>query len=121
MKILLIDDEPDIRRIGAAALSKLGGFEVLEAHGGEVGIQQALRDVPDAILLDMMMPGMDGLQTLRAIQADAVLREIPVAFMTARVQSDEVSQYLDAGARGVIPKPFNPLTLASTVKEIFGW
>jgi CheY-like chemotaxis protein len=121
MKILLIDDEPDIRRIGQLALTRVGRFDVNIAPTAQEGIDLARRVQPDAILLDMMMPGMDGMQALAVLKQDEDLKNIPVAFMTARVQRSEMAQYLAAGAVGVVPKPFDPMAVSDIVRGLFGW
>jgi len=117
-KVLMIDDEPDIRRIGEMSLSAVGKLKVLLASSGAEGIELARREKPDVILLDVMMPGLDGPATLQRLRADAETAKIPVIFMTAKVQRAEVERYLDLGAQGVVPKPFDPLTLAARVREL---
>ena len=114
----MIDDEPDIRRIGEMSLSAVGKLKVLLASSGAEGIELARREKPDVILLDVMMPGLDGPATLQKLRADAETAKIPVIFMTAKVQRAEVERYLDLGAQGVVPKPFDPLTLAARVREL---
>ncbi len=120
-KILLIDDEDDIRTIAELSLGTVGGFEVVLADNGRRGVELALEERPDAILLDVMMPGMDGPTTLSAIREKAGGAQIPIIFMTAKIQSKEREGYLALGAAGVIPKPFDPMTLANEVKTILGW
>ena len=118
MKVLLIDDEEDIRKIGRLSLEAVGRFETLVACDAASGLALAASEAPDLILMDMMMPNMDGLAELGRLQADPVLRGIPVVFMTAKVQPSEVEQYLRMGARGVIQKPFDPMTLPDQLRRI---
>ena len=117
-RVLLVDDEDDIRMIAEISLRDVGGFETLTAESGAEGIAAAIAEQPDVILLDMMMPHMDGMQTLQRLRADARTREIPVIFMTAKAQRAEMESYLAAGAVGVITKPFDPMRLASDVRRI---
>ncbi len=116
--ILLVDDEPDIRRIGELTLARVGGFEVRVASSGTEAVEVAATCAPDVILLDVMMPGMDGAATLAALQADARTKTVPVIFMTAKVQRHEIDRYRALGAVGVISKPFDPITLSDQVREI---
>ena len=111
MKVLVVDDEDDIRRIATLSLVGVGGMEVAEANGGPEGIRRAREDRPDVILLDMMMPGMDGLATFRALRGDPETSGIPVVFLTAKAMTSEVARLKDLGARGVLIKPFDPMTL----------
>ncbi len=117
-RVLLIDDDPDIRTVAALGLSAVGGFEVLLASGGEEGIAMAARERPELIILDVMMPGVDGPTTLARLKALTITADIPVIFMTARVQKHELAAYLAIGAIGVIDKPFDPMTLAAQVSAI---
>ena len=119
MKVLVIDDEDDVRSIARLSLTKIGGMEVHEAASGPAGLRAAVQIRPDAILLDVMMPDMDGPATLRALRQDPKTSAIPVVFMTARVQAHEVARYRALGAKDVIAKPFDPLTLADTVRTIW--
>lgn len=120
-KILLIDDEDDIRTIAEMSLATVGGFEVVLAENGRRGVALALSENPDVILLDVMMPGMDGPTTLANIRSKPEAQEIPIIFMTAKIQAKEREAYLAMGAAGVIPKPFDPMTLATDIKAILGW
>lgn len=118
-KVLIIDDEDDIRAIAEISLRSVGGLETLVASSGADGISRARDEQPDLILLDVMMPGMDGMQTLERLRADETTASIPVIFMTARVQKHEADNYLDLGAIGVLAKPFNPMELTSEVRQLF--
>lgn len=117
-RVLLIDDDPDIRAVAELGLSAVGGFEVLLAGGGEEGVAMAARERPELIILDVMMPGLDGPTTLARLKALDATARIPVIFMTARVQRHELASYLSLGAIGVIDKPFDPITLAEQVRAI---
>lgn len=118
-RILMIEDEPDIRTVAELALEAIGGFELTACESGQQGLEQIDACQPQLIVLDVMMPGMDGPATLKAIRRLPDHQATPVIFMTAKVQSDEVQGYLALGAVGVIPKPFDPLTLAGQIREIW--
>tara|TARA_R110002072_G_scaffold18858_1_gene70000 strand:- start:779 stop:1153 length:375 start_codon:yes stop_codon:yes gene_type:complete len=119
MKVLLVDDEDDIRKIAELSLRAVGKFETCVASGGREGIEVARAEAPDLILMDMMMPEIDGLGTLAELRQDPELAEIPVIFMTAKVQKSEVELYLSKGAIGVIKKPFDPMLLSEEVRRLF--
>jgi DNA-binding response OmpR family regulator len=114
-KILLIDDEDDIREVATMTLETMAGFEVITAPNGIAGIAKAESERPDAILLDVMMPGIDGMTTFQRLQESETTRSIPVIFMTAKVQASDRKRLADLGARGVIAKPFDPMTLSDEV------
>jgi CheY-like chemotaxis protein len=116
--VLLVDDEPHIRRIGELCLEAVGKMRVRLASSGAEAIEMAVADPPDAILLDVMMPGMDGPSTLAALRIQPATASIPVIFMTAKVQPHEVDRYHHLGAAGVIKKPFDPMTLADEIRRI---
>jgi len=120
-RILVIDDEDDIREVATVSLETVGGWEVMTANGGAQGIAIAEREQPDAILLDVMMPEMDGPTTLQNLQANAATRNIPVILLTAKVQSADRRRLADLGAKAVLAKPFDPLTLADEVAGVLGW
>lgn len=113
MKILIIDDEDDLRHIARVALERIGGMHVVEASSGLEGVCAARTHRPDAILLDVMMPDVDGPSTLALLRTEAATAEIPVIFLTAKVLPSEIERLRALGARGVITKPFPPLTLAA--------
>ncbi len=119
-KILMVDDEPHIRRIGELSLRGVGHFHVLLAGSGRDAIEIALRELPDIILLDVMMPGMDGPATLAELRKRDETRGIPVIFLTAKAQRHEVERYRMLGAAGVLTKPFDPMTLSDQVRTIVG-
>jgi CheY-like chemotaxis protein len=116
MRILIIDDEADIRRVARLSLVKIGGMEVLDAASGAEGARTAAAETPDAILLDVMMPGLDGPATLDALRADPRTAGIPVVFLTAKAMPEEVKRLLAMGVRGVLNKPFDPMTLPSQLR-----
>jgi CheY-like chemotaxis protein len=117
-RVLLVDDEPDIRKIGRLSLERVGGWEVLMADCGQKALELAAARRPDLILLDVMMPGMDGLATLEQLKKQPETASIPVLFMTAKVQPGELQLYTRLGATGVIHKPFDPLTLPDEVRRL---
>lgn len=112
-RALIIDDEDDIREVVTISLEMMDGWEVLSASSGPTGILIAQAERPDVILLDVMMPGMDGKATFSELQSHDATRGIPVVFLTAKVQPSDRVAYLRLGVRGVISKPFDPLTLAA--------
>ena len=120
-RVLLVDDEELIREVAEVSLAKVGGWEVLTASSGEEGLGKAVAEHPDAILLDVMMPGLDGPGTLARLQADPATAAIPVVFLTAKVRQSEQQQWVDLGAAGVLVKPFDPMSLANQVATVLGW
>lgn len=118
-RILYVEDEPDIQAVARIALEMVGGFQVKVCSSGEEALREAENFAPDMILLDVMMPGMDGPSTLQALRENPALADTPVAFMTAKVQPAEVAHYKSLGARGVIAKPFDPMTLAGQVQDLW--
>lgn len=119
--VLIVDDEDDIREVARMSLELVGGWDVLTAGSGEEGIVAAARSRPDAILLDVMMPDMDGPTTVRHLRANPSTREIPVILLTAKVQAKERRQFADLPVSGVIGKPFDPLDLVSRIAGTLGW
>jgi CheY-like chemotaxis protein len=118
MKVLIIDDEEDTRSIASMSLSILGGLDVIEADSGQDGINKASQEQPDVILLDMMMPVMDGSETLVALRANESTQKIPVIFLTAKAMTSEIERLKRMGAIGVLTKPFDPTILANQVRAI---
>lgn len=118
-RILYAEDEPDIQAVAKLALEMVGGFEVLICGSGADTLAQVGPWRPDIILLDVMMPGMDGPSTLKRLRADPATAAIPIIFLTAKVQPSEVAQYQAMGALDVIAKPFDPMTLAAQVRAIW--
>ncbi|WP_133140878.1 response regulator [Legionella genomosp. 1] len=117
--ILYAEDEADIREIAQVALEDLGNFKVIFCHDGYEVIEAAKGIIPDLILLDVMMPGMDGPSALIELRKLPRYTDIPAIFMTAKIQSEEVEQYKSLGAVDVIAKPFDPMTLASDIRAIW--
>jgi CheY-like chemotaxis protein len=120
-RILMIDDEDDIREIAKISLEMVGGWEVLVARSGAEGLAKAQAETPDAILLDVMMPEMDGPTTFRKLQEDPVTQKIPVILMTAKVQAADRQRFNKLGVTSVIAKPFDPMQLPSQVSAALGW
>jgi CheY-like chemotaxis protein len=118
-RLLLVDDAEDIRAIACMSLERLGGWSVVPVASGAAALQAARRDGPfDAVLLDVMMPGMDGPSTLARLRADGLPTEVPVIFLTAKTQAADRERLASLGATGVITKPFDPLTLAAQLGEL---
>jgi CheY-like chemotaxis protein len=117
--ILIVDDEADLLRLAQLCLETLGGFHVASAATGRQALDCAFANPPDLVLLDVMMPVMDGPTTLAAFRADARLKGVPVIFMTARVRAIEVDDYLAMGADGVIAKPYAAADLLRQIREIW--
>lgn len=117
--ILYIEDEQDIQAIASMALRLIGGFQVSLASSGPQGIAQAEQNPPQLILLDVMMPDQDGPATLAQLQQIDSLSQIPVIFLTAKVQSAEISHYQSLGAVDVIAKPFDPMKLPEQILRIW--
>jgi CheY-like chemotaxis protein len=120
-KLLVIDDEDDIREVARLSLELTEGWTVTTANGGAAGMALALSMKPDAILLDVMMPDMDGPSTLRALQQQHATTSIPVIFLTAKVQAADREKFMQLGVRGIIAKPFDPLTLGKQIREVLAW
>ena len=120
-KILVVDDEADIREVARVSLEVVGGYEVATAASGPEGMAAATAQRPDAILMDVMMPGMDGLTAFARLQADEATRHIPVVLLTAKVQSSDRNRFSQLAVAGVLSKPFDPMTLAASLEEVLGW
>ena len=120
-RILIVDDEDDIREVAQVSLELVGQYEVLTASTGRDGVRSARADQPDAILLDVMMPDMDGPATLAELLADPLTRDIPVLFLTAKTQSSERIRLSQLGVAGILTKPFDPLKLAGEVATTLHW
>ncbi len=117
-KVVLCDDDPDIRAIGEMSLREVGGWDVVCVNDGLAVLEAARLEKPDLILLDIMMPNLDGPGTFEKLQADPQCQAIPVVFMTAKAQSHELRGYTELGAAGVIAKPFDPLTLPDQLRAL---
>lgn len=118
LRILLIEDDPDIQKMVQLSLKYQGGHQVTVASGGAEGLQKASTEPPDLILLDVMMPEMDGYETCRCLKAQAGTRHIPVVFLSARAQQAEIQKGRELGAVGYLVKPFDPMTLSSQLDAI---
>ncbi len=115
-RVLYVDDDPDIRAVAQMALEMDGELNVRACASGAEALAEAPGFQPDLILLDVMMPQMDGPTTLAALRADPRTADIVVVFITARTQAADVAQLKTLGAVGVIPKPFDPMTLADQAR-----
>lgn len=121
-RVLYVEDEPDIQAVARVALESVGGFEVQIYNSGSDAMEhvETIKAFnPDVILLDVMMPGMDGPSTLSALRKESQFAQTPVIFMTAKVQPHEVADFKEMGALDVIPKPFDPMTLSGNIKAIW--
>ena len=119
--ILIIDDEDDIRDVAQLALETVGGWQVSTASSGPAGLAEMQTNLPDAVLLDVMMPDMDGIEVFKRMQADAATQSIPVIFMTAKTQAADQQRFLTLGVTATITKPFKAMLLANQIATILGW
>jgi CheY-like chemotaxis protein len=120
-RVVLVDDEDDIRLVARASLERIAGWKVYPASSGAEGVALVRAELPDAVVLDVMMPGMDGPATLAELRADPATASIPVVFLTAKVQAAERRRLEELGASGVVAKPFDPMTLATELSTALGW
>lgn len=120
-RILIIDDEDDIREVAALSLQTVAGWDVIVANSGAQGVARASEQLPDAILLDVMMPGMDGPTTYRELRKNPATASIPVLLLTAKVQGSDQRRFADLGVNAVLFKPFDPLTLSTQIANALGW
>jgi CheY-like chemotaxis protein len=120
-RILLIDDEDDIREVASLTLEATAGWEVITASSGASGIRAAIAEQPDAILMDVMMPEMDGPTTFREMQKNPLISDIPVILLTAKVQGVDQRRFADLGVAAVLFKPFDPMTLAQQIAKVLHW
>ena len=120
-QVLVIDDNPDIQRLVQIILEELEGWNVLIATSGIEGIALAMQENPDAILLDVMMPILDGIETFKKLQENGKTQKIPTIFLTARVKVNEQEYLSSLGAKGIIVKPFNPDILAQDICNLLDW
>jgi len=118
-RVLYVEDDPDIRAVAQIALEIVGGLELCMCSSGTEALQAAENFRPDLLLLDVMMPGMDGPTTLAHLRQLAQTASTPVIFMTAKVQASEIDFYRSLGALGVIAKPFDPMSLAAQVRQLW--
>ncbi len=120
-RVLVVDDEPDIREIAVLALERLAGWTVTTASGGAEALVTAAAERPEAVVLDVMMPGMDGPETARRLAADPATHDIPVLLLTAKARSGEQAELASGPVAGVLTKPFDPTRLASDIERALGW
>ncbi|WP_233748764.1 response regulator [Leptodesmis sichuanensis] len=120
-RILIIDDDPDILAVAQLALETIGEWDVITALSGKEGIELAREERPDAILLDVMMPEMDGIATLRVLQSGSETASIPVILMTAKVQPADQQRFANLGVVATIVKPFKAMQLSTQISELLGW
>lgn len=120
-RILVIDDEKNLSTVIQACLENLGGWETLTALSAKEGLAIAQTQQLDAILLDVMMPDMDGLTLFRELQKNSITQTIPVILFTAKVLSTDLDEFAKLGVAGIIAKPFDPMTLADQVASTLGW
>lgn len=117
-KVMIVDDDDDVRAISALAARKIGGWDVLSVASGAEAVALAAQEHPDVILLDVMMPPPDGPATLALLRDDSATAAIPIIFLTAKSQADEIEHFLELGASGVISKPFDATALPDEVRRI---
>jgi CheY-like chemotaxis protein len=120
-RILIVDDEDDIREVAQMSLEMVAGWEVIPARSGDEGVRLAAEHRPDAILLDVMMPGMDGPATAALLRNRPETAAIPVVLLTAKVQPADRRRLEALGVAGVLAKPFDPMELANQVSAVLGW
>lgn len=118
-RILYVEDDPDVRKVTGLALKALGHFTIEPCASGQEALERAAAFAPQLLLLDVMMPGMDGPTTLQRLRELPGLADAPAIFMTAKVQPQEVQRYRDLGGLDVISKPFDPMTLSDQVRRIW--
>ncbi len=116
---MMVEDDADIQIVGRMALERVGGFTVSVCSSGVQALEAVTVFNPDLILLDVMMPEMDGPATLEALRGNEETRSIPIIFMTAKAMPQEIQSYKDMGALDVIPKPFDPMELSGSIRSIW--
>ena len=118
-KILLVEDDPDIRTIAEMSLQAVGGFTVKACASGPEALEAAPAFAPQLVLLDVMMPGMDGPAVLAALRTKPETANVPIVFLTAKVQQEEIERLKSLGARDVLAKPFDPMKLSDEVRAVW--
>lgn len=118
-KILYVEDDPDIQTVAKMAMEMVGGFTLEVCDDGYQALKKAEAFEPDLLLLDMMMPGLTGVNTLERLREMPILSEVPAIFMTAKIQNHEIDNYKRKGVLGVIPKPFDPMALSNEINSIW--
>ncbi len=117
-RILIVDDEADIRTVAQASLEIMGDWEVITAASGNEGIAKAESEQPDLILLDVMMPDIDGPTAFQKLRANPLTQNIPVVLLTAKVQAADQRRFADLGVNAVFAKPFDPITLSDELRAV---
>ncbi len=120
-RILVVDNEEYIQEVTKICLETIAGWEVLTASCGSEAIFKAEAEQPDAILLDLMMPDMDGITTFEKLKANSATTQIPVILLTAKIQIRDKHRYINLGIKDAIVKPFNPTELAHKIAALLGW
>ncbi|MEG4029268.1 MULTISPECIES: response regulator [unclassified Microcoleus] len=120
-QILIVDDQEHLRELVQLCLEDLAGWDTLVAESGQECLQILQTERPNAILLDISMPGMDGFAVYDSLQSNPITRSIPVILLTARVLSTDMAKFSEMGIAGVIGKPFEATTLPGKVAEMLGW
>ena len=120
-RILLVDDDQGIREVARTVLEMVGGYDVDTAASGREGLEKARTSPPDAIVLDVMMPGLDGPATFALLQEQPETRDVPVILLTAKTQAADRSRFASIGVAGMLPKPFDPMALCDQIAGILGW
>ncbi|WP_263971822.1 response regulator [Leptolyngbya ohadii] len=120
-RVLIIDDEADVRAVVRGCLEDIAGWEVVTADSGKEGLVKVITDSPDAILLDVMMPGMDGLAFLSALRDYAKESSLPVVLLTAKISITESDKFPGLNVKGVIAKPFDPFLLVEQFANLLNW
>ncbi len=120
-KVLIVDDEEAIIIVLKASIEATTDWQVITSSSATKGISLATTEHPDAVLLDVSMPKVDGTQVFKALQAEASTQDIPIIFLTAKARSSEQQELRALGVAGVITKPFSPLTIAAQIKQVLGW
>lgn len=120
-RILLVDDDQGIREVARTVLEMVGGYDVETAASGMEGLEKARTSPPDAIVLDVMMPGLDGPATFDLLQEQPETCNVPVILLTAKTQAADRSRFAEMGVAGMLSKPFDPMTLCDQIAAILGW
>lgn len=120
-RVLVIDDEDDIREVAQASLEIMAGLDVIVACSSYEGMEKAETEQPDAILLDVMLPDLDGLTVFQRLQMNPATQHIPVILLTAKVQLSDQRRFADIGVKAMIAKPFKPAKLAEQILAVLGW
>ena len=120
-RVLIIDDEPDVRAIIQGCLEDIAGWDVIAAASGQEGLEKAVTDKPDAIVLDVMMPGMDGLTFLKKLRDQPEGKSIPTVLLTAKVNFTDSEMLSELDIEGVISKPFDPFILTEQIAAFLDW